>query len=324
MTQPPRLPLQPLQPMAPLEPMRPLVPMQPLQPGQRRGDQPPPPYQQPYRQAYVPALEPVYQPPPAYEPVPQMASPSVQQQVVNLGLSQSPAGGVTWGGLPRPKVPTRVRSGGGSNKAGAVIGVVVAAIVGLAAVGSHSSSGGSPDVTVPTFSLSIPPLSTGTHHEPSQGTQGSSSGTHAAPSKPTHQSSRALEINGSTDGQRIRVAFLHLVNNATPKDTFMDSPDNGNRLVAAQFRVTNIGEFIYVASATNVAHLVDTKGHTYDAQFLFDNIKEGKVFNGVVNVDTGHTVVGYIGFEVPKKAKIKKVEFSASPSGGQTATWTFV
>jgi hypothetical protein len=321
--------MQPRQPMAPLLPMQPLVPMQPLRPGERRGDRPAPTPQ--YQQPNVSTPQPMaYAPPPSYQPAQsyqpsQQASPSVQQQVVNLGLSQSPVAGANWGGIPRPRVPTRVRRpSGGSNKAGAIVGIVVAAIVGLAALGSHSSSGNSHISTIPTFSASIPPISTGAQHAPTLGSPGHTGGSRAGASRPTHHSGRSLDLNGSFDGQRIRVTFLRLVNDATPKDAFMDAPSSGKRLVATQFRVKNIGSFIYVVSATSVAHVVDTKGHTYDSKFLFEDLREGKIFSGAIDLSAGESAVGYIGFEVPKNARIKKVEFSATSGGGQTGTWTFV
>jgi hypothetical protein len=261
-------------------------------------------------------------PPPV--PVAVLPPPPPQQpQVINLGLSQS-SPIPNWGGVPRPRMPVPVRRPK-SNRAGGWIVGAVALVIAMAAGGLFkSSSSGAPDVSIPPVSVSVPPISIGANGGSTLGSSGHPGGSHTGATQPSHLGGRTLDLDGNVNGQRIRVSFLRLVNDATPKDTFMDSPDRGKRLVAAEFRVKNIGSFIYVASATNVAHVVDTKGHTYDAQFLFDSLREGKAFNGVISVDSGESAVGYIAFEVPKQAKIKKVEFSASTGGGQTGTWTFV
>lgn len=332
MTQPsPNAPLDPMQPLTPRQPNQPmlplaqLVPMQPLaplSPGERR---PVAPARQDPARVDVQAAAPTYRPPLAYTPPARVATlppPPQQPQVINLGLSQSPPL-PNWGGIPRPRVPTPVRRPR-ANKAGGWVAGIVAVIIAMTAGGIFkSSSSGVPDASTPSISVSVPPLSIGGQPSPKHGTSGHSGGSHNGATQP-HQSGRTLDLNGGINGQRIRVSFLRLVNNATPKDTFMDAPGSGKRLVAAQFRVQNIGSFIYVASATSVAHVIDTKGHTYDAQFLFDSLREGKAFNGAISVDTGKSTVGFIAFEVPDNARIKKVEFSASSGGGQTGTWTFV
>jgi hypothetical protein len=331
MTQPPaRAPLDPLQPLTPLQPSAPmqplaqLVPMQPMAPRRPGEQRQPAPAREMTGGNYQTA--PGYAPP-AYDQQPAqvaiMPPPAQQPQVVNLGLSQS-SPVPNWGGVPRPRVPVPIQRPQG-NKAAVFIVAVVAVFVAVGASGVFkSSSGGTPDVSIPQVSVSIPPVSIGSHGGTTLGSSGHSGGSRTGATQPAHQAGRTLDLNGNRDGERIRVSFRRLVNNATPKDTFRDSPDSGKRLVAAQFRVTNIGSFLYVASATAAAHVVDTKGHTYDAQFLFDSLREGKAFNGVINVNTGKSTVGFIAFEVPKKAKIKRVEFSASSSGGQTGTWTFV
>jgi hypothetical protein len=316
----PLQPLTPLQPMAPLPRRQPLTPMSPLPPGGSRPALVPTGQYDRYdgaSLATLPAPTPAYEPPPVQQP-----------QVVNLGLSQTLPfpnwGGMptptvpNWGGTPQQRFPVPARRPAGNKAAGFVVGAV-ALLVAMGAGGLFkSSSDGGSHVSVPPISVSIPPISIG-----SKGSGATGRHQPAIP-EPAHESGRTLDINGNIDGQTIRVTFLRLVDNAAPKDTFMDSPDAGKRLVAAQFRVKNIGSFIYVASATSAARVVDTKGHTYKSQFLFDDLRQGKVFDGVINVDTGESSVGYVAFEVPKHAKIKKVEFSASSSGGQTGTWTFV
>lgn len=310
----PMQPLAPQRPSAPMQPMAQMVPMQPLTPlapGERRE---PAPMRQAPSPAYV-AVPPPFQPAPAYLP-----PPPLQPPVANLGLSQ-PSPVPNWGGIPRPRVPAPSRRPRGNKAGGWVVGVV-AALIALGVTGALKSSSSGPDISTPSVSVSIPPLSIGGGGEPARGSAGHS-GIRASAPQPSRQSGRALDLSGNIAGERVRVSFLRIVNNATPKNTFMDAPESGKRLVATQFKVTNLGSFIYVASTTTAAHVVDTKGHVYGAQFLFGSLREGKAFKGVINVEAGKSTVGYIAFEVPKKAKIKKVEFSASAGGGDTGTWTF-
>jgi hypothetical protein len=313
---PPRKPMAPLRPMTPLQPQRPRQPMVAGTPGGARASSPSSPptvrYVQ-YDDATGVSSPPVTLPPPDLPPPP----PPEPPRVVNLGLSRAPIGG--WGGipLPTPRGPVPLPRPGGNKTSGYAVWVfaLVASLISagafkFASVGSDDR----PDISVPSVSVSIPPISVGGSKRPAR----------PAPARPTHLSGRALDLNGSFDGQRIRVTFARWVNNATPTNTFLDTPDKGNRLVAAQFRVKNIGSAIYVASATSAAQVVDTRGRSYQPVFVFDPLRQGNLLDTVVSLTTGHVARGYVAFEVPKNARIKQVRFSGGSGGSsQTGTWTF-
>ena len=312
----PMAPRAPYAPMQPLEQMAPMEPLVPLRPGERRISDPAERAASVVQgEPHVPSAEqlamsalPQYQ----YQPLPSIH----QQPVINLGLSEPPTG--NWSGIPRPRLPVGVRRPSGSgNKAVAVIGVAVALIVGLAALGSRSSSGSHP-VAIPSISMSIPPISIGTQHAPPPRHP-----TQSGQSQATHQSGRTLSLNGSISGERIRVTFIRYANNATSKDTFF-GPSRGKRYFAAQFRITNTGSVVYVDSPANGARVIDTKGKSYRTTFLVSKLRLGKVFEAAVSLKTGESEVGYLVFEVPKNRKIHQVQFAENSGFGQVGTWTFV
>lgn len=312
---PPRAPLAPMQPLtprrpsAPMQPLSRLVPLQPLtplRPGESRsGAARPAPRSQMPATAYPQASQVLPPPPPPVR---------LQRVVPQLGLAQPPAG--TWGGT-RPGRPVAVRRPSGG-RAAAFIGSAVAVIVALSVVGTFKSSSGGDSfaVSIPSPSFSIPSLSIG----------GGATGRHQ-PSRPdaphpNPRSSRSVSLTGNVEGESIRVTLIRLVNNAKPKDTFMDSPEPGKRLVGVQFRITNTGSVGYVDSPSNGAYVYDTKGRQYRAAFLFESLREGKIFDAAVSLDTGRSAVGFLAFQVPKHARINRVEFSENSGFGQKGEWT--
>jgi hypothetical protein len=304
MTQPsPLAPLPPRQPMTPLQPMVPLRPLTPLRPGESRTA----------TSAEARAVQ--LAPPPMVEepPPPQPRPVSVPQQALlpQMGYANpsGPAQHVvnTWAG-PATGTRTRRRSSGGLIAAG--IGVALVAV--FAAIGSMSPHSSHTSVSIPSFAVSVPP--------PSHG--GSAATGRRQPGAVTPRLGQSLSLKGNVSGESIDVAFTRWVNNAHPKDTFMDTPPSGKRLVAAQFRITNTGSSEYVDSPSNGAFVFDSKGRKYRGAFLFDSLREGKVFDAAVNLSGGKSAVGFLAFEVPKNAAIRRVEFSENSGFGQSGEWT--
>jgi hypothetical protein len=127
---------------------------------------------------------------------------------------------------------------------------------------------------------------------------------------------QAIHLEGS-DGS-INVKLTRWVANATATDSF-SSPENGKRFVAAQFRITAVGGG-YSDSPSNGAYAIDSKGQQYDTAFV-EEIRQGICFGGSVKIREGSSALGFIVFEVPKNAKISKVQFSEDSGFGQTGEW---
>jgi hypothetical protein len=117
------------------------------------------------------------------------------------------------------------------------------------------------------------------------------------------------------------VTLTRWVDNAKPRNTFMDSPGPGKRLVAAQFRLTNIGSVIYVDSPSSGAYAIDSKGRKYRSTFLFDPLRQGAIFDAAVSLQPGGGAVGFVGFDVPKNARMTRVEFGGTAAYKVPAQW---
>lgn len=188
-----------------------------------------------------------------------------------------------------------------------MIAVAVGLIVGLVAIGSRTSSGGGQPVVV-------------TIATPTFGGYGSTGPTGGSGSGAAASLGQSRTLNGSIAGEKVRVRFTRWVDDARANSSiFAAGP--GKRYVAAQFRIANTGSAEYVDSPFNGAAVVDRAGRNYRAAFLVDGIREGRVFGATVSIPTGASATGFIVFEVPAHAKIRRVEFSESSGFGQTGEW---
>lgn len=310
-------PLAPLQPMMPMRPMVPMQPLTPLRPGETRQRQGGSSQPQPEWQQQVPAPSPVYEPPPPppmlQQFVQQFSPPPVFQPSAPLRTTiATTTSTMAWPTAGRRR--SGGGGGGGGGKAAAIIGAVVAAIVGLAAIGSTKPHSTKINLSIPPISVSIPPVN------PGGGSQQTT----------THQSSgggiahlgQSLELNGSASGESARMTFTRWVDVAHPKNTFMDSPGSGKRLAAAEFQILNTGSFVYVASPSDGAWAIDNHGRKYKAAFMFGGLHEGRILGPAVSLQTGHSTLGFVAFDVPKTAKISEIEMSEASGYGQIGVWS--
>jgi hypothetical protein len=296
---PPLQPMTPLEPLRPMTPLQPLLPMTPLQPiGSAAGYSPPAPAEQEdwSEPEEVPAPPPV-----SYQPPPPVRYDLPPPQVTPLP-----------GGIQLP-VRVRRRSGGA---AAAIIGVVAALIVGLAALGSHTSSGGGPVVvSVPSISLPTFGSTNGSGSSAGSGLSGHHSGNAVA------SIGQSRVLSGNVNGQRVRVTLLSWRNTARSKDSFF-GPRAGKRFVAAKFRIRNVGSAFYVDSPANGAYVFDRAGRRYRTTFAVSGIREGPVFDAVVSLAAGESARGFLVFEVPRHASIRRIRFSENSGFGQAGTWS--
>jgi hypothetical protein len=115
------------------------------------------------------------------------------------------------------------------------------------------------------------------------------------------------------------VTVLKVVDKAKGADEFT-TPDAGKRFVAVQFRITNTGAKAYSDSPSNGAKVVDTEGQGFDSWIA--DTTAGPSFPGEVDLAPGATAKGFITFEVPKAAKLDKVQFALdSGFADQTGQW---
>ncbi|MFF4651259.1 DUF4352 domain-containing protein [Streptomyces sp. NPDC001380] len=115
------------------------------------------------------------------------------------------------------------------------------------------------------------------------------------------------------------VTVLKVVDRAKGADEF-NTPDAGKRFVAVQFRIRNTGRKAYSDSPSNGAKVVDAEGQGFDSWIA--DTAAGPGFPADVHLAPGGTAKGFITFQVPKGARIDKVQFGMdSGFADQTGQW---
>lgn len=155
------------------------------------------------------------------------------------------------------------------------------------------------------------------------GTTGTAPGAAHSPGKPSTPSpgapstpspgAHALMPVGSTvnlsglDNLKMAVTLVDVVDPAKSGTSFI-GPGNGERWVAAQFRLKNISDVPYHDSPSNGTRVIDSKGQQFDST-LTGGITAGAEFPGSVKISPGSTAVGFITYEVPETAKVVALQF---------------
>ncbi len=131
----------------------------------------------------------------------------------------------------------------------------------------------------------------------------------------------AITLSGLDAGSKAQITLLRVITTATPSNDF-NAPAPGKRLVAAQFRIADVGTAAYSDAPSNGAKVVDAQGQSFGATIAGD-ISEGPAFSAETNIAPGDSGLGYVVFEVPAESVITKVQFAMdSGFGDQTAQWT--
>lgn len=130
----------------------------------------------------------------------------------------------------------------------------------------------------------------------------------------------AITLQGTDPGLKVTATVNQLVNPATPAQDFM-KPKSGNRFVALQVTLANVGQAVYSDSPTNGAMLIDGEGQQYRST-IYD-VREGQSFGGSATINAGDSRKGMIVFEVPESAKLAKFQFALNSGfADQKGEWT--
>ncbi|MFJ8044441.1 DUF4352 domain-containing protein [Kitasatospora sp. NPDC096147] len=128
-----------------------------------------------------------------------------------------------------------------------------------------------------------------------------------------------IGLKGFDKAETADVAAVKIVDPAEPGDEFF-KPADGKRWVAVQFRIKPTGSKAYSDAPFNSAKVVDAEGQAYGTTLA--ETKAGKSFEGSTNIAPNETGLGFVTFEVPKEAKIDKVQFTLdSGMAPQTGQW---
>lgn len=125
----------------------------------------------------------------------------------------------------------------------------------------------------------------------------------------------------ATAGGALEVTPLVLLDPA-PVDSAgeFDQPDEGTRLVAVQYRVTNRGEEDRLIGPTGAIHFHGSDGNAYDVSFL--ETTAGPTFSQI-RLAPEQSMVGYHLAEIPEDVTVEEIDFVADEfREKETLRWT--
>jgi hypothetical protein len=128
----------------------------------------------------------------------------------------------------------------------------------------------------------------------------------------------SITLDGNEDGLEMSVTPLKVVDPAKSDDGFSE-PKAGNRYVAIQVRLENVGTIAFSDSPSNGAVVIDAKDQSYSAS-IFDEVKPAF---GSVKIAPGDGRVGFLTFELSKRAKLRSFQFTLdSGFGPESGQWS--
>jgi hypothetical protein len=135
--------------------------------------------------------------------------------------------------------------------------------------------------------------------------------------RPRARIGEAITLSGTDDRLRMKVTLLEVVDPAPAPDEFL-APARGNRFVAVRLRLENVGAVPYDDTPANGAVLIDRDDQQWEPSII-DAVEPGL---GSPKIAPGHRRVGFITFEVPRKARPVVFQFTLdSGFGPETGEW---
>jgi hypothetical protein len=135
---------------------------------------------------------------------------------------------------------------------------------------------------------------------------------------PVAKVGESLTLKGLRPGVEVAVSLNRVIDNATSNNPYV-KPKDGNRYVAVELTVKNVGQEVYTDSPIVGGALIDAEGQQHRPTFA--EVTEGTSFGGSVTVNRGDTRKGLIVFELPAAAKAAKLQFGVM-FGQQKGEWT--
>jgi hypothetical protein len=165
---------------------------------------------------------------------------------------------------------------------------------------------------------SLPTVSTTpASNSPSSGASGGTSAKAAA--KTEARVGSTIDLTGYSSGEKMAVRVVRVLMHA--RGTQFTTPGAGHRLMAVQFRLTDIGTGAYSDAPDNSAAVVDSQGQSYQADI--GTVAGCQSFGGTENIAVGDSGLGCVVFAVPKHAKITTVQFTLdSGMASDTGQWS--
>jgi len=127
-----------------------------------------------------------------------------------------------------------------------------------------------------------------------------------------------IELAGSEDGASVAVTVIKVVDPA-PYEAYF-GPQKGNRYVGIKLRLHNTGSTVYDDCPLNGSALIDAQDQEWTEPALGSALKPDFV---CLKIRSGDKRVGYVSFEVPKKARLRTFQFGTeSGFGPEAGEWS--
>ena len=127
-----------------------------------------------------------------------------------------------------------------------------------------------------------------------------------------------IELAGFEDGASVRVTVMKVVDPA-PHEAYF-GPEKGNRYAGIQLRIHNSGSVVYDDCPSNSAALIDAQDQQWTETALGSALEPEFV---CLKIRPDDKRVGFITFEIPKKAKLRTFQFGTeSGFGPEAGEWS--
>lgn len=118
-----------------------------------------------------------------------------------------------------------------------------------------------------------------------------------------------LALAGESAGEKFQVTLTSVVDPASESDGLGLLP-TGDRLVAINLTVKNVGSGIQQQSIEDNVTLIDTSGHSYNGfSGLGYSVSQCQTFSGQVTLPPGQAESGCVVFQIPSTAKLSKFQY---------------
>ncbi|MCB5182977.1 DUF4352 domain-containing protein [Streptomyces antimicrobicus] len=134
-------------------------------------------------------------------------------------------------------------------------------------------------------------------------------------------SDETIPLRGNGPGERLDVTVTRTVDPAPPEGP-ADVPEEGERLVAVEFRLENTGTAPYRDSPQNGAYLIDSQGQRFAS--VLNATSAGAEFPGTVTLAPQDTALGLVTFAIPAEARIAALQFAMNSGfADDVGQWTY-
>ncbi len=119
----------------------------------------------------------------------------------------------------------------------------------------------------------------------------------------------STKLTGESSGEKYEVTLTSVVDPATESDGLSLLP-SGDRLVAVNLTVENVGTGIQQESIDDDVTLIDSGGHTYDGtDGIAYSVSQCQTFSGSSTLPPNQSESGCVVFQVPSSAVLSKFQY---------------